>query len=74
MPLTRVIRDLLQRVSDRLAARRRLNGFTCADCERVRRCNLDPSDNCIARQEQIARGDWIVRRRARALLRGTGLA
>ena len=69
MPLINAIRDMMGQLSDRLAARRRLNDFTCADCERARRCNLDPDDRCIARQEQIGRGDWIVRRRARVLLR-----
>jgi hypothetical protein len=68
MPLTDAVRDIFSRISERLAARRRLTGFVCADCYRVERCNLDPDDNCIARQEQIARGDWIATRRARALL------
>jgi len=69
MPLTNAIRDIFSQVVDRIAVRRRLAGFTCGDCERVQRCNLNPDDGCIARQEQIARGDWISRRRARALLR-----
>ena len=65
MPLTAAIRGIFQEISDRNAARRRLAGFNCGDCERSDRCNLDPDDNCIARQEQIARGDWKARRRAR---------
>jgi hypothetical protein len=69
MPLTSVIRDTFSRVAEWIAARRRLANFTCADCQRVYRCNLDPDDSCIARQEQLARGDWIARRRAKALLR-----
>jgi len=68
MPLTDAIRGIFQELSDRNAARRRRAGFTCGDCERSYRCNLDPDENCIARQEQIARGDWKVRRRARSLL------
>ena len=68
MPLTDAIRGIFQELSDRNAARRRHAGFTCGDCERSYRCNLDPDENCLARQEQIARGDWKVRRRARSLL------
>ena len=67
MPLPNAIRGIFDKISDRIATRRRLTGFTCGDCDRVHRCNLTPDDNCIARQEQIARGDWIAKRRARAL-------
>jgi hypothetical protein len=69
MPLTNAIHDIFGRISDRIAAMRRLNGFTCGDCDRSHRCNLTPSDDCIARQEQIERGDWKAKRRARAFLR-----
>jgi hypothetical protein len=68
MPLTSAIRSIFGRISDHIAARRRLSGFTCGDCDRLNRCNLTPDDHCIARQEQIARGDWKAKRRARALL------
>jgi hypothetical protein len=68
MPLTNAIYGIFGKISERLAARRRLADFTCGDCERLHRCNLSPSSNCIARQEQIARGDWKARRVARALL------
>ena len=68
MPLTEALRGIFQEISDRNAARRRRAGFNCGDCERSYRCNLDPDENCIARQEQIARGDWKVRRRARSLV------
>ena len=73
MPLTNAIRGILDRVSDQIAARRRLSDFTCGDCNRSYRCNLSPSDNCIGRQEQIARGDWLAKRRAKALLRESRL-
>ena len=73
MPLSDAIRGISAKISDRIAARRRLSGFTCGDCDRLRRCNLDPDENCIARQEQIARGDWKAKRRARALLYETRL-
>ena len=69
MPLTNAICRIFGRISDEIAARRRLSDFTCGDCNRSYRCNLSPSDDCIARQEQIARGDWIAKRKARALLR-----
>ena len=41
--------------------------FACVDCERWDRCGLSSSKNCIARTEQIERGDWKWRRRAKAL-------
>ena len=69
MPLASEIRGILRRISERSAARRRLAAFTCADCDRWERCNLPPSANCVPRQEQIARGDWEARRKAKALLR-----
>jgi hypothetical protein len=69
MPWTNAIRGVFRRISEEIATRRRLTDFTCGDCDRSHRCNLSPSDSCIARQEQIARGDWKIRRRARALLR-----
>jgi len=68
MPLIDAIRGLFGKISDRITARRRLAGFTCGDCDRVGRCNLTPDENCVARQEQIARGDWKAKRRAKALL------
>jgi len=73
MPLTNAIRGIVGKISDEIAARRRLSDFTCGDCDRSYRCNLSPSDNCIARQEQIERGVWKAKRRARALLRESRL-
>ncbi len=67
MRLPTPIRSMLARIAKRNAARRRLAEFTCADCDRWNRCDLPPNAICIARQEQIARGDWMDRRRARAL-------
>ncbi len=49
----------------------RLSGptdFTCGDCERSARCSLPPSEDCIARTEQLERGDWKLKRRARNML------
>jgi len=67
MPLATAIREMLARISQRNAARRRLAQFTCADCARWQQCDLPPNTNCLARQVQIARGDWDDRRRAKAL-------
>lgn len=50
-----------------MAALRRHSEFVCADCERRSRCGLPPGDTCIVRAAQIARGDWKLKRRARAL-------
>ena len=68
MGLSNAIRDIFTEVSNRIVAMRRQSDFTCGDCERSDRCGLPPSDTCIARAEQIARGDWKLRRRAKVLL------
>ena len=41
--------------------------FTCGDCERKDRCSLPPNDNCIAKAEQMARGDWKTKKRYQRL-------
>lgn len=46
--------------------------FTCGDCERWERCGLLPSDDCVVRAAQLERGDWKLRRQARALSRTIG--
>jgi hypothetical protein len=63
---------IFARVASRIATMRRVSDFTCGDCERSDRCGLPPSDTCIVRAEQIARGDWKVRRRTKALLENEG--
>ena len=68
MSLANTIRGIVDRISDAIAARRRLADFTCGDCDRMSRCNLSPDDICTARQEQIERGDWKDRRTDKALL------
>jgi hypothetical protein len=73
MRFTNAIRGIFGQISAGIAARRRLADFTCGDCDRVYRCNLSPADSCIARHEQIARGDWKTERRARAFLRDSRL-
>ena len=41
--------------------------FTCGDCERKDRCSLPPNANCIAKAEQMARGDWKTKKRYKRL-------
>lgn len=50
-----------------VAALRRQPDFTCGDCERSDRCGLPPSDRCIVKAAQIARGDWNKKHRETAL-------
>jgi hypothetical protein len=68
MRVTSAIRGIFAKVASRIATMRRQSEFTYGDCERLDRCGLPPSDTCIVRAEQIARGDWVVRRRAKALI------
>ncbi len=68
MPAANPIKDLFGRFASRVAALRRQSGFTCGDCERSDRCALPPSEDCVVRAEQIARGDWKVKRRAKTLV------
>lgn len=68
MSLSSTIRSMLARVAERRAAWRRLSEFTCGDCDRSHRCSLLPTADCIARQEQIARGAWEAKRKAKVLL------
>lgn len=46
--------------------------FTCSDCERWERCGLPPNVPCVVRAAQLERGDWKLRRQARALSRTVG--
>jgi hypothetical protein len=65
MRLTSAIRGIIAQLASRIATARRTSDFTCGDCERSDRCGLPPSDTCIARAEQIARGEWKARRQAK---------
>ena len=69
MSVISAVRSIATAFSHQIAAMRRTSEFTCGDCERSDRCGLPPSDTCIIRAEQMARGDWKARRRARALRR-----
>jgi hypothetical protein len=46
--------------------------FTCSDCEMWERCGSPPNNNCVDRAAQLERGDWKLRRRARAMSRTVG--
>jgi hypothetical protein len=61
------IQGVFARFARMVAALQRRPGFTCGDCERSDRCGLPPSDRCIVRAAQIARGDWNKKRRANTL-------
>jgi len=41
--------------------------FMCGDCERVDRCGLPPSDNCIVKAMQIANHDGSTKAYRRRL-------
>lgn len=43
--------------------------FSCGDCERSKRCGLPPSELCLIKAAQLARGDWELRRRYWAVAR-----
>jgi len=64
-------RNLFARIAAILASRRQPD-FTCGDCDRFDRCGLPPSETCVVRAEQLERGDWKLRRKARALARSVG--
>jgi hypothetical protein len=65
-------RGLFGRIAGVVAKLRRQDEFTCGDCERSDRCGLPPSEDCVIRAAQLARGDWELRRRMRALSRSIG--
>jgi hypothetical protein len=65
--MRRAIQGIFARFARTVAALRRRPDFTCADCERSDRCGLPPSDRCIVRAAQIARGDWSRKRRGNLL-------
>jgi hypothetical protein len=69
MRATNAVHGVFSKLASTMAALRRRSNFICEDCERSARCGLPPSDRCIVRAAQIARGDWKLRRRARALSR-----
>ena len=71
MRAVNIVRCLFVRLAKRVAARRTAD-FVCVDCERWARCGLASSDHCVVRAAHIARGDWKMRRRAKAASLVTG--
>jgi hypothetical protein len=65
--MRRAIQGVFASCARTVAALRRRPDFTCGDCERSDRCGLPPSDRCIVRAAQIARGDWDKKRRVNVL-------
>lgn len=65
-----VIRGVFAKFASTMAALRWQSDFNCGDCERSDRCGLPPSDRCIVRAAQMARGDWKVKRRRNAFSQG----
>ena len=65
--MRRAIQGVFASFARTVAALRRQPDFTCGDCERSDRCGLPPSDRCIVRAAQIARGDWTRNRRVNLL-------
>ena len=63
---------LFARIAAAIAMLRRQNEFTCGDCERSASCGLPPSEHCVIKAAQLARGDWKLRRQAQALSRTIG--
>jgi hypothetical protein len=64
--------SILARVGRFLARVARGPQFSCADCERWERCGLPPTETCLIKAAQLARGDWEPHRRYRALARTIG--
>ncbi len=62
------LRNAFAAFSKFLVTQRRLSAFTCGDCERWERCGLPPDEKCAYRVEQVARGDYLERRRAARLV------
>lgn len=63
---------LLSRLTGFFTPQPRQSDFTCADCDRSESCGQPPSDTCVVAAAQKERGDWKLRRQARALARTVG--
>ena len=66
MPVLEAVANWVETARGALA-RRLAPQLPCQDCDRWRRCGLYPSAECIARAEQISRGEgrWSGKTRAR---------
>ena len=67
-----LVRDLVNKLASTLRSLREPAEFVCSDCERWDRCGMLSSDECVFKAEQIARGDWKMRRLAKAFSLATG--
>jgi hypothetical protein len=67
-----LVRDLVNKLVSTLRSLRQPAEFVCSDCERWDRCGMPSSDECVFKAEQIARGDWKMRRLAKAFSLATG--
>jgi len=62
-----VFRHILHKIASTLGSLQQPIEFTCGDCERWARCGMPSSDDCIFKAEQIARGDFQMKRLTKAL-------
>jgi len=67
MHVTNSVHGVFTRLASFMSGLRRRSAFTCGDCERSDRCGLPPSDTCVVRAAQLARGDWQWKRRVKTL-------
>jgi hypothetical protein len=56
MRIADLVQGTLTKLASMRATLRRQSAFTCEDCERMERCGLPPSDECIEKAAQIERG------------------
>ena len=59
-----VVREVCTSLAGLAALRRRSTAFVCGDCDRWQRCGLLPSDRCIVKAAQLARGGKPIKRLA----------
>ena len=50
------VQGVLAKLASMSATLRRSSEFNCGDCERIERCGLPPSNDCIEKAAQIERG------------------
>ena len=62
-----VARTALDAVRNAIRGGRWDSELTCGDCEWMDRYSLPSSDSCIAKAEQMARGDWKSKKRYKRL-------
>ena len=72
MPPSKPYGGILARLSGVVSHLHREPEFTCSACEIWERCGSPPNEDCVVRAAQLERGDWKLRRRARALNRTVG--